>query len=197
MRLFILAASLIFFSQNGLAKSIKASSTAMFPTYSKGASMTLIKISSPNEIRRGDIILFQSRLDNNWLLDKRVIAIPGDTIEIKNKLVYINETLLTREPLNKIETTKLNDRLPENLVGTTYQYFREKNDKLNYIIGIIPTETQFTHFAKIKIPEGEFFVMGDNRDASKDSRSDGTVQFKKIQGILKPIVSDPLTLNPN
>jgi signal peptidase I len=185
MKLLIFAVSLIFISQNGLAKSIKASSTAMWPTYSKGTSMTSIKIFSPNEIRRGDIILFQSRLDNKWLLDKRVIAIPGDTIEIKNKFVYLNGSLLKREPSSKLETTKLNDRLPENLVGTVYQYFRETNDKANYIIGINPSETLFTNFAKIKIPEGEFFVMGDNRDASKDSRSDGTVQFEKIQGIIK------------
>ncbi|HCC69215.1 MAG TPA: signal peptidase I [Nitrospiraceae bacterium] len=102
------------------------------------------------EPQRGDIIVFEYAEDPKRDFIKRVVAVGGDKIEIKNKMVYVND-----KPINEPYVIH-KDRGIE--MGT--------RDNLNRRI----------------VPEGKFFVMGDNRDQSHDSRFWGYVDFNSIKG---------------
>lgn len=103
--------------------------------------------------RRGDIVVFVPPHRRNKDFIKRVIGVPGDRIEIRKRAVYINGT--------KVDEPYVVHRDPEGL-----GLFERRRDNL--------TETT--------VPEGMYFVMGDNRDRSEDSRFWGFVSFRDIKG---------------
>lgn len=98
-----------------------------------------------SEPKRGDIIVFKAPDEENILYVKRVIGLPGETVEIKNTKVYINGNPI-EEPYISVTMT-----------GTYGPY---------------------------KVPEGKYFMMGDNRNNSKDSRlwQNKYLDKNKIQG---------------
>lgn len=111
---------------------------------------TLIPIGSP---KRNDMIVFIYPVDPNKDFIKRVIALPGDTVQIKNKKVFINHLPM------------------EDPFGT-------HSDQM-----IIPeTEQPRDNTGPVIVPPNKFFVMGDNRDESYDSRYWGFVDQKDIIG---------------
>ena len=98
---------------------------------------------------RGDIIVFKFPLNENQDFIKRVIGLPGETIEIRDKAVYIDG-----QPIDEpyVRHTKV-DNMPVR-----------------------------DNFGPFTIPEGEYFMMGDNREGSHDSRFWGTVKRSKLVG---------------
>jgi signal peptidase I len=104
--------------------------------------------------QRGDVIVFEYPEDPSKDFIKRVIGTPGDTIQVINKKVYVNGKLY----MNPHEVHKESDMIPE-----------VQNPRDN---------TQ-----SIKVPENSYFVMGDNRDRSYDSRFWGFVKNDKIKGL--------------
>lgn len=117
---------------------------------------------------RGDIIAFENPVDER-MFTKRVIGIPGDKIKIKAKRLYINDK---RIDLSFSEMSKKTITFTENLLGF--------NHKVQYYHLI----TKGDDFNEIVIPGGYYFVMGDNRDNSYDSRAWGLVPITKIRGKL-------------
>lgn len=118
--------------------------------YGTRIPFTDIKILSFREPRRGDIIVFKYPKDPKRDFIKRVIAVGGDIIEEKNKVIYLNGAPVEED---YIQHTDSNIHLPQR-----------------------------DNFGPIKIPPGKFFVMGDNRDASLDSRFWGFVDQSEILG---------------
>jgi signal peptidase I len=104
--------------------------------------------------QRGDVIVFEYPEDQSKDFIKRVIGTPGDIIEGRNKQVYING----RPYVNPHEAHKETDMVP-----------REQNPRDN--------------FGPVTVPENAYFVMGDNRDRSYDSRFWGFVKNPKIKGL--------------
>lgn len=104
--------------------------------------------------RRGDVIVFEYPEDPSKDFIKRVIGTPGDEVEVKEKKVYINGMPYE----NPHEVHKEKDLIP-----------REQNPRDN--------------FGPVKVPENSYFVMGDNRDRSYDSRFWGFVKNSKIKGL--------------
>lgn len=111
---------------------------------------TLIPVSEP---KRGDVIVFIYPMDTSKDFIKRVIGTGGDTVEIREKKVYINEKLL------------------EDDIGV-------HTDNLVIPKAIQPRD----HYGPVTVPEGKVFVMGDNRDQSYDSRFWGFVDLRNILG---------------
>lgn len=128
---------------------------------------TLIPIKDPD---RGDVVVFKFPKDKSIDYIKRVVAVPGDTVEIKQKKIYINDKPVADEHA----TFSSSDILP-----------RSSNPRDN--------------FGPVLVPENRLFVMGDNRDNSYDSRFWGFVDQKDVLGkafilywswdIDKPLVS--------
>lgn len=112
---------------------------------------TLISVKDPEQ---GDIVVFKYPEDPSKDFIKRVVAVGGDTLEIKEKQLYVNDKLVTKE-----------------------SYAIHKDDR------IIPVNfSTRDYLRKITIPEKKLFVMGDNRDNSHDSRFWGFVDLTEVRG---------------
>lgn len=112
-----------------------------------------IKILPVIKPKRGDIVVFQYPLDIKRDFIKRCIGVPGDKIELKNKVVYVND----------------------KLIGESYVIHK---DLSNLPAGISTRD----NFGPVVIPENRYFMMGDNRDNSMDSRFWGFLPDKYIKG---------------
>ena len=104
--------------------------------------------------RRGDVIVFEYPEDASKDFIKRVIGTPGDMVEVKEKRVYVNGELYD----NPHEVHKEKDLFP-----------REQNPRDN--------------MGPVKVPADSYFMMGDNRDRSYDSRFWGFVKGDKVKGL--------------
>ena len=111
---------------------------------------TLIPVTDPE---RGDIIVFIYPKDRSKDFIKRVIGVGGDTIEIKNKKIFLNGR----------EYTDSHGIYSDNVI---------------YPGSIQPRD----NFGPVTVPQGELFVMGDNRDESADSRYWGFVDLQDVEG---------------
>ncbi len=122
-----------------------------FPPATCYTSKTLVPFSEPEQ---GDVIVFRYPEDEDKDFIKRVIGLPGDTVEIRKKTVYVNGQVLD----DKEFTQRIDPGIIEGAIN--------------------PRDT----FGPITVPEGSYFVMGDNRDQSLDSRFWGYVSREKIRG---------------
>lgn len=121
---------------------------------------------------RGDIIVFNSPADGERLV-KRVVGLPGDTIAMKNNVLYING-----EPPDYQFQKKIMNQL----------VFKERFGSMNHPIQVTPDRRSMKSFGPLKVPEHAYFVMGDNRDNSADSRYFGFVKRGRIVGKATSVV---------
>ena len=115
-----------------------------------------------NQIKSGDIILLKVKDEENLFI-KRVVGIPGDTIEMKNGILRVNGIKKTGN------------------VEIEMNIYEEKINKSNTfkILNISKSE-EHNNFKKFKIPEDHYFVLGDNREDSHDSRDMGLIKKENI-----------------
>ncbi len=162
----IIAIVLALFIRTFIVQAFKIPSGSMLPTLKVGDYLlvnkfiygiknpfngeTLIPVSTPE---RGDVVVFRYPKDRSIDYIKRVVGIPGDTIVMKDKQLFINGEKTT-DPHAWISNTEI---LPK-------------------------TESVRDNFGPVIVPKGHIFVMGDNRDNSYDSRFWGFVDEKEILG---------------
>jgi signal peptidase I len=147
-------------------------------SYGLGIPFTNKKVfeySSPN---RGDVIVFKYPLDPSTDYIKRVVGLPGDRLELRQNEVFINDRPMPREHVGEYRYSESGhgyrderecDLWSETLNGKAHAEIQE--------LGRMPA-----NFGPITVPEGNVFVMGDNRDNSSDSRVWGTVKHDLIKG---------------
>ena len=145
---FIIVGGVYFF----LGRPFTVSGASMYPTLHNGDRMVLSKV---GDIHRFDVVILKAP-DENVEYIKRVIGMPGDTIEMKSGVLYINgkkvdQPFINTEALAK-QTVFMDDFTLESLTGES------------------------------KVPEGKYFVLGDNRGVSKDSRMIGFIDRSAIEG---------------
>lgn len=139
-----------------------------FPVWNK----TLIPIGAP---QRGQIALFFYPVNHAYTFVKRVIGVPGDRISYINKVLYINGK---KQPQQFVgDVTRLDDF--GNLV--TYQEFQENLDGIKHDI-FERADIRPSNFYNLVVPKNEYFMMGDNRDDSDDSRYWGFVPDRDFVG---------------
>jgi signal peptidase I len=128
---------------------------------------------------RGDVVVFRSPKDRrlNWV--KRVVGLPGDTVEVKNNEVILNGKKLERD---RVPTSSLSFPLDEGS-----EVFFEFNAGRRYRILIAPTEEKVADFPKQAVPDGYCFVLGDNRNRSLDSRGVGLIPEAELIGAVQYI----------
>jgi signal peptidase I len=141
------------------------------------------KLWTRREPRRGEVVVF--RFPNNPREDyiKRVIGIPGDKIELKDRRLYINDQLQPEDLVGPYtgpngETGCGDFELyHETLAGTPVNRVHELIHCNDY-----PASGIFSDYGPITVPAGTFFGMGDNRDRSSDSRSWGFAPLSHLKG---------------
>ncbi|WP_298610241.1 signal peptidase I [uncultured Thiothrix sp.] len=131
--------------------------------------LTLLKYADP---ARGDIIVFDSAVSEKRLV-KRVIGLPGDSIAMRNNVLWLNGKKLGYE--NLAHSPLSNDR-EENLLG------------LKHAIRTKPQGSDLSSFSPVQIPAGFYLALGDNRDNSADSRVIGLVPRAEIIGRARNVV---------
>ena len=120
--------------------------------------------------QRGDVIVFRYPKQPEVNYIKRIVGLPGDRIEYRNKTIYINGERQPQEMLGfyGLHGGNAVSIKEENLDGMLHDILIEH--------GRVSGDDVFT------VPEGEYFVMGDNRDNSNDSRRWGTVPAENLVG---------------
>lgn len=154
----VIAAVLIFVALQATTQSFEIDGLSMFPTLDNQQRVLVnrfVYADSPVSLmgqdgylfhgpQRGDVIVFRPPTNSTTDFVKRVIGIPGDTVDIRDGEVYVNDNL------------------------TDY-------------VDVATDERRFFEFP-IEVPDDEYFVLGDNRRASNDSRNWGYVHAKDVVG---------------
>jgi signal peptidase I len=165
-----------------LVQTFKVPSPSMMPTIMPGARFFADKrvghVGGP-KVRRGEIAVFVYPNDRTTMYVKRIIGLPGDRIEIDGNDIKVNGTGLRQEELHQLGSPGRDRLLDQNLA------FRESVDGTNYAVlwrkDAPPAQLNLT------VPNGQVFVLGDNRSTSQDSRHFGTLPLADVTGIARQI----------
>jgi signal peptidase I len=195
--------ALVFFLRSFLYEPFKIPSTSMVPTllvgdlilvnkYAYGVRLPVLnkKIIEVGDPQRGDVMVFKYPKDMSQDYIKRVIGVPGDKITYENKRLSVND--------KPVEYTAMDDYLEDESLEYRQQYVEKLPNTQHRILTIKNRRTidlatvdnfpnreacvySYEKFTCI-VPEGNYFMMGDNRDNSADSRYWGFVPNKNIVG---------------
>jgi signal peptidase I len=156
-----------------LLQAFKIPSSSMAPGILPGDRVFLNKaIYGLKQPQRGDVVVFIYPDDRRLYYIKRLVALPGDSIEIKNNRVWIND-----QPLQYKESAskEINFKVKK---GTSY--LEERNHRRQYPIML--EDNHMDTMVKLTVPHGHCFVLGDNRAHSRDSRHFGPIPLADVKG---------------
>ena len=172
-----------FYLREQLLEAFRVPVASNYPTILPGDRFIANKIAyKSSDPIRGDLIVFVNPEDRRINYIKRIVAVAGETVEIRNGVIYVNDQKLTQQKLP--ESTLDNIRIKikrdkmEPLEGDVYE---ETNGAAKYKIFLAEHKTP-GDFAKITVPGHHCFVLGDNRNLSKDSRYFGPIPLATIIG---------------
>ncbi|RZL01233.1 MAG: signal peptidase I [Rubrivivax sp.] len=196
--------AVVFLMRSFLFEPFKIPSGSMVPTllvgdlilvnkFHYGIRLPVInkKIIANHEPQRGDVMVFRYPVDTRLDYIKRVVGVPGDTIAYINKRLTINGKPIEQTPLSEFydeDSLRYSLQFAENLGGVSHRILVDK-DRPPYIppqaIEDFPFKENCSYSGEgvvCKVPLGYYFMMGDNRDNSQDSRFWGFVPDKNIVG---------------
>ena len=176
IKVFVVSAIVILLFVNFVAHPVRVDGKSMYPTLKDGEfGFTNVGGVLLNGVKRGDIVVVtmeEKGQKTHWV--KRVIGMPGDTISCVNDIVFINGKVLD-------ETQYIDPDYRQSCVDQ-FGYFNKVPNADN---------TDVQDFEEVKLGDDEYYVMGDNRPYSKDSRYVGPVKksqlFAKKMLVLSPI----------
>jgi signal peptidase I len=162
--------------RDNLFQPFRVPNSSMFPAIWPGDQLLAAKnVYLSQDPKRGDIVIFRNPEDRRIFLLKRVVALGGDSVEIRDGEVFINGTLLKREAVSP----------PANIPAGVpkEKYFEEWNGNTSYQI-LLSTQPApaLEQFPRMVVPKNTCFVLGDNRDISLDSRTLGPIPIVSIVG---------------
>lgn len=197
-----LALLLVFMIRSSIIEAFKIPSGSMIPTlligdhifvnkFAYGFKIPFSDLFTDNPIyvvkrdppKRGDVIVFMYPKDEDFYYIKRVVGTPGDSIEIRNKMLYVNQEAVKREPLQPDEAEQIFRTLDDPKYSpNSLEIYTEQMSGENHSIMLDKSNFLGESFGPITVPAESYFVMGDNRDFSNDSRFWGFVPFRNVKG---------------
>lgn len=156
------------------------SGPSMEPSFENGQRLISVRHAA---IKRGEVVIVKAPDEPGALYIKRVIGLPGEKIVSKNNQIYINGKKLAQPWL--AQGRKMEDTATDTSFAAT-QHFTMKSLARSRQFAQYYTKSQLTYInQQNRIPKGTYFVMGDHRSVSKDSRYIGTIKRKNIVGVVK------------
>ncbi|MES2759641.1 MAG: signal peptidase I [Pseudomonadota bacterium] len=195
--------ALVFFLRSFLYEPFKIPSSSMVPTlvigdlilvnkFTYGIRLPVLnkKIIDVGDPQRGDVMVFKYPKDMTQDYIKRVIGVPGDKITYENKRLTVNDKPVTYTALDDYledEGLEYHQQFAEDLSSVQHKILNNKNKRtieLSQVDNFPNREACVYSYEKFTciVPEGNYFMMGDNRDNSLDSRYWGFVPNKNIVG---------------
>lgn len=182
---FFVLLQLTEYTQTHLAQFFKVPSTSMTPNILQGDYFFADKrVNSPgakHEIKRGDVGIFVYPNNRTSIYIKRIVGLPGDTVEISGNDLLINGKSIRGEQVNDLGSDELNQLVKDHVSyleksdsGETYPVIWKKNTEQKSI--------------SLTVPNGFVYLLGDNRDDSVDSRKFGPVPLTDVIGIAKQVM---------
>ena len=172
----------VFVLRSFLVEPFQIPSSSMVPTlevgeyilvnkYTYGIRLPVVrtKVLALNEPERGDVMVFFPPHMNDTYFIKRVIGLPGDTITYRDKQLFVNGTELPQDTLAVV---------PQG--SSRYRVGMETLGDASHLVQV--DESRPSRDFSLKVKPGHYFMMGDNRDNSSDSRIWGQVPEKDIVG---------------
>jgi signal peptidase I len=138
--------------------------------------LTFYRLAKWSQPQRGDIVICFSPEDKTRLV-KRIIGLPGDTIEMRENVLFVNGEALKYSKTDIDYADRLQAALRKSSVFATEDLVGYKHTVMS-----VPAVKAKRSFGPVTAPQNSFFVMGDNRDLSRDSRSFGFVNSNAIIG---------------
>ena len=135
----------------------------------------------PGEPKRGDVIVFRKPSDTNIDYIKRLVGLPGDEIQVKDEILYINGKEVPRTRLEDVDGFT-----PGGEPRKIAQYEETFPNGVKPHVLDRESDRNLSNTSVFKVPPGHYFMMGDNRDNSSDSRAPdggvGMVPFDNLVG---------------
>jgi signal peptidase I len=128
------------------------------------------------EPKRGDVVVFRYPVDPKVNFIKRLIGLPGDTITYRDKKLFINGEEVSEQLLGRYSSTDVKCATPR---PDAVRYSEQLGDVTH---DILIHENSGSRDGQWEVPEGHYFMMGDNRDRSNDSREWGFVPEENLMG---------------
>ena len=133
-----------------------------------------------SEPKRGDVVVFKLPRDNSTDYIKRLIGLPGDRIDVRAGILFLTGTEVPRRPLGKF--TDIEDDGSKHDIDS---YEETLPNGVKYTVLDITPQGDLDNFGPYVVPAGHYFMMGDNRDNSQDSRAIravGPVPYENLVG---------------
>jgi signal peptidase I len=175
--------ALTHYTRQHFVEAFKIPSQSMMPSVMQGDFLFADKrVNCPgckHHIKRGDIVILVYPNNRTLLYIKRVIALPGDTVELSHQMVRVNGQSIQGHEIKNLGNNSLNSWLETHLA------YYEQGESGNY--PVFWKKGEMTEKVTITVSNGQVFVLGDNRNATSDSRDFGTVPLVDIIGKAKQI----------
>lgn len=142
--------------------------------YDLKVPLTDVAVARLAEPQRGDVVTFHSPRDGTRMI-KRIVGLPGDVLEMRDEVLVVNG-----EPAHYAEPTLVQ----EHRWGAPTPAVRavERLPAAEHVVQFLPAVAAKRSFGPVRVPQGSYFVLGDNRDDSADSRYLGVVPRKLLIG---------------
>jgi signal peptidase I len=191
----VVLALILFSLRSSLADWNDVPSGSMLPTvlvgdrilvnklaYDLKVPFTTLHVAEWSAPQRGEVVVFYSPHDGERLV-KRVIGLPGDTVELKDNRLIVNDQPVDYASLDQAVLTHVSAADKNR-----QEYACEVLQGHPHAVAAIPFTMARRDFPRSVVPPGHYFMMGDNRDESFDSRYFGTVPRREIIGRAEAVV---------